>query len=105
VVGLNSGSGGSASTAPGTTEVTGENKVERYKRIHSQSAMGSKDRGGGLFLFEFGIPLDLASKEGTSGFHFKTVASKRMYCKNVKWSDEMATTAFTYEEIKKKVSV
>ena len=80
-------------------------KEERLKRIRNQASMGTKNEGAGSFIFDLGSVADLALRDSANGFQLTCEDENKKFSKKVKWSYEMETRAYTYEEIKKMVSI
>ena len=82
-----------------------EDKEERLRRIRNQASMGTKNEGAGSFIFDLGSVADLALRDSANGFQLTCEDENKKFSKKVKWSYEMETRAYTYEEIKKMVSI
>ena len=82
-----------------------EDKEERLKRIRNQASMGTKNEGAGSFIFDLGSAADLALRDDANGFRFTCEDENEKFYKKVKWSYEMETRAYTYDEIRRMVSI
>jgi hypothetical protein len=82
-----------------------EDKEERLRRIRNQASMGTKNEGAGSFIFDLGSAADLALRDGANGFRFTCEDENEKFYKKVKWSYEMETRAYTYDEIRRMVSI
>jgi len=82
-----------------------EDKEERLRRIRNQASMGTKNEGAGSFIFDLGSAADLALRDDANGFRFTCEDENEKFYKKVKWSYEMETRAYTYDEIRRMVSI